>query len=298
MNIRDPFLDKVQPILTTRCVPCHGCYEAPCQLNLQSYDGIKRGYNPIPDLQREASRLYRSDPNGRSGDARFYVCPADAGDPGLISRFVEESSQNNNEGFPIADAAALQKEYQDKDKRACVATSNQFQNRYRASNPWGSSRLKSSQGTAVSWNALRPDPSAGSRTGSLKDWMQKGAEGPGTAAQAILEKPSNPEPIFLWEGFLNQGTASPKVLQTARYIYEHVYSTIIQFDESPGEYFDLVRSRTRDGAISLIQTELPTEDPGSPVYYRFRKVTRAIVQKTANVWHLNATKSNIWMRCS
>ena len=46
--LRSQYLDEVQPILTTRCIACHGCYEAPCQLNLQSYDGLRRGFNPIP----------------------------------------------------------------------------------------------------------------------------------------------------------------------------------------------------------------------------------------------------------
>src|SRR5688572_30298415 len=33
----------VKPVLDNRCVVCHGCYDAPCQLNLASYQGITRG---------------------------------------------------------------------------------------------------------------------------------------------------------------------------------------------------------------------------------------------------------------
>ena len=33
----------VKPILDNRCVVCHGCYDAPCQLNLGSYAGVTRG---------------------------------------------------------------------------------------------------------------------------------------------------------------------------------------------------------------------------------------------------------------
>src|SRR5688572_12867784 len=33
----------VQPILERRCVVCHGCYDAPCQLKLSSASGIARG---------------------------------------------------------------------------------------------------------------------------------------------------------------------------------------------------------------------------------------------------------------
>mgnify|MGYP006182235563 CR=1 FL=1 len=35
--------DQVLPIIQARCVSCHACYDAPCQLNLASYAGITRG---------------------------------------------------------------------------------------------------------------------------------------------------------------------------------------------------------------------------------------------------------------
>src|SRR5688572_23236789 len=82
----------VQPILTSRCVACHGCYEAPCQLNLQSYAGVVRGFNPLP--------LY-------SGKRTEYVTPQklaagfhpvinkDRYRDGLLYKFVEQSYRNN-----------------------------------------------------------------------------------------------------------------------------------------------------------------------------------------------------------
>ena len=33
----------IRPILETRCMACHGCYDAPCQLKLTSAEGIERG---------------------------------------------------------------------------------------------------------------------------------------------------------------------------------------------------------------------------------------------------------------
>ena len=35
--------DSVKPVLQNRCVVCHGCYDAPCQLKLSSPAGIQRG---------------------------------------------------------------------------------------------------------------------------------------------------------------------------------------------------------------------------------------------------------------
>ena len=38
----------VQPIFTAKCVACHACYDAPCQLNLGSAEGVERGANKLP----------------------------------------------------------------------------------------------------------------------------------------------------------------------------------------------------------------------------------------------------------
>jgi hypothetical protein len=38
----------VKPILDQRCVVCHGCYDAPCQLKLSSWEGIARGSSKAP----------------------------------------------------------------------------------------------------------------------------------------------------------------------------------------------------------------------------------------------------------
>ncbi len=54
----------VQPIIERRCAVCHGCYDAPCQLNLTAYEGIVRGAHkkPIYDITRlhtaEQTRLF------------------------------------------------------------------------------------------------------------------------------------------------------------------------------------------------------------------------------------------------
>ena len=37
--------EEVRPVLENRCVVCHGCYDAPCQLKLSSPEGIHRGAN-------------------------------------------------------------------------------------------------------------------------------------------------------------------------------------------------------------------------------------------------------------
>jgi hypothetical protein len=37
------FLDEVKPVLDSRCVVCHSCYNAACQLKMSSFEGLDRG---------------------------------------------------------------------------------------------------------------------------------------------------------------------------------------------------------------------------------------------------------------
>ena len=41
--IADEYDQRIKPIFESRCIACHSCYNAPCQLNLQSYSGAARG---------------------------------------------------------------------------------------------------------------------------------------------------------------------------------------------------------------------------------------------------------------
>ena len=58
------YVRDVKPILEARCIVCHGCYDAPCQLNLSAHEGIERGanktraYNSSRLLAIEPTRLF------------------------------------------------------------------------------------------------------------------------------------------------------------------------------------------------------------------------------------------------
>ena len=56
---RVSYWDDVKPILDRRCVVCHGCYDAPCQLKLSSPEGIDRGFS---SEQVNAIRFFEVDP--------------------------------------------------------------------------------------------------------------------------------------------------------------------------------------------------------------------------------------------
>ena len=58
----------IKPILDSRCVACHACYDAPCQLKLSSVDGLDRGASK--DLVYDASRMSNTDPTRLFVDAK------------------------------------------------------------------------------------------------------------------------------------------------------------------------------------------------------------------------------------
>ena len=61
------YWQDVKPILETRCIVCHGCYDAPCQLDLSAPEGIERGANK--DLVYNAGRLLAVEPTRLFVDA-------------------------------------------------------------------------------------------------------------------------------------------------------------------------------------------------------------------------------------
>jgi len=67
-NLPDNFFDtQVNPVLTQRCVVCHACYDAPCQLKMSSPEGLARGASK--EKVYEGTRLTAAQPNRMFLDA-------------------------------------------------------------------------------------------------------------------------------------------------------------------------------------------------------------------------------------
>ena len=62
------FVQHVEPVLTHRCVVCHACYDAPCQLKMSSAEGLARGANKEKVYQ--GTRLTAATPNRLFIDAQ------------------------------------------------------------------------------------------------------------------------------------------------------------------------------------------------------------------------------------
>ncbi|NRB42698.1 MAG: 9-hexadecenoic acid cis-trans isomerase, partial [Pseudomonadales bacterium] len=62
------YWQDVKPIVESRCVVCHACYDAPCQLKLSSVEGIDRGASKA--LVYEGTRLTAAAPTRLFEDAQ------------------------------------------------------------------------------------------------------------------------------------------------------------------------------------------------------------------------------------
>jgi hypothetical protein len=62
------YMKEVKPLLDRRCVVCHSCYNSPCQLKLDSFEGADRG--ATKRAVYNATRLKSMDPTRLFTDAQ------------------------------------------------------------------------------------------------------------------------------------------------------------------------------------------------------------------------------------
>ena len=277
----------VKPILDKRCVVCHACYDAPCQLKLGSWEGIARGANSTPVY--DPTRLTEAEPTRLFVDAHkasdwrtrgfFPVLNEYPQNPeaeqhaSLLARAIELKAQH-----PLTPDVPAPKDldFSINREQQCSPIEN-YQN-YEKHNP--------------NWGMPFGLPGLSTQeTETVKKWLRVGApyEGPEKIASGALRQ------IDQWEYFFNGDSLREQLV--SRYIYEHLFLAHLYFEnESPTQYFQLVRSTTPPGLpLHEIATRRPFDDPGSKrIYYRFRPVDETIVAKTHMPYALSPVRMARW----
>jgi hypothetical protein len=287
------FREQVQPILESRCVSCHACYEAPCQLNLNSPAGIDRGLTQTPVYN--AARLLAAKPSRLFIDAHSTAAwRVDGFSPVLNER--AQTPLANRAGSLLYQTLAL-----------------------KADNPLPAEPVLSDKDFTLSSNRVNACPTVesyaafseenplagmpyglpgltGTEFAVLADWLDGGAQmanrpplAPGIAAQ-----------VQAWEAFLNADDL--KMQLVARYIYEHLFLGSLYFapagsTAAPSEIFRLVRSRTPPGEpLQVIGTRRPNSNPTvARVYYRLQRSEAGVVTKTYLPYRLGPDRM-AWLR--
>jgi hypothetical protein len=243
-----------------RCVVCHGCYDAPCQLKLSSWDGVARG--ATHEQVYDPSRLREAEPTRLNIDAhtledwrakKFHpVLPENKQtDPrlALLTRMLDLKRQHPLE----LDGKPLGKDFElGLDREEQCDEADAFDDFAKDHPSWGMPYA------LPGLSDVEHD--------ALVSWVAAGTpHEPPPALDSRVE-----DSIERWEEFFN--APGPKEQLVARYIYEHLFLASLYFEELDQQtFFRLVRSRTPTGLpVDEIATRRPFEDPKEPaVYYRF-----------------------------
>ncbi len=86
----------VKPILENRCVVCHGCYDAPCQLKLGSIEGIERGAST--EVVYNQARLFEASPTRLFDDAQSPAEWRDRGFFPVLNEYDQDPDANRDVG--------------------------------------------------------------------------------------------------------------------------------------------------------------------------------------------------------
>jgi len=273
----------VKPVLENRCMVCHGCYDAPCQLKLTSYEGLARGASKIKVYDGE--RITATEPTRLFIDAHT---PAEWREKGFHS-VLNEGEQNpktNLQNSILYQMLRLKQLHPQPrvgmlpegfdlglGREQVCATRDEFGNYAREHPLWGMPYAM---------------PNLDNREYRiLVQWLAQGAPHPEPARPSAGAQAQ----ILHWETFLN--ATSLKQQLVSRYLYEHLFIGHLHFaNTSDREFYRLVRSRTPPGQpIDEITTLRPYSDPGRhPFYYRLQRYPSSIVAKSHVVYELSAAR--------
>lgn len=284
---RIDFWTQVNPVLETRCVVCHACYDASCQLKLSSYEGITRG---ITDQRvYNAERLMAAHPTRLFEDANSVSEWRELGfSPVLNER--EFNAEKNISGsvlaqmlilkdqnpLPIVDILPESFDFALNRDQQCSAIDefDDFRKDYPLwGMPYGLPGLNTEEKTM------------------LLDWIAEGAPySPLDPVTPVLQ-----EQVELWETFFNRDSLKGRLV--SRYLYEHLFLAHLYFGKTDQPvFFELVRSATPPGqAVKRISTRVPFADPEvERVYYRLQPLRESISVKNHMPYILDDSRLELW----
>ncbi len=278
--------EQVKPILDNRCVSCHACYDAPCQLKLTTPAGIERGGSK--DLVYDGTRLLTAAPTRLFIDAETTDEWRKKGfHPVLNER--EQTPAANLQGSVLYRSIALRKQ-QGAFKQAVLSDEYDF-SLARDQQCSSIEEYRDYEANHAKWGMPYGLPAlSDTEYDILTRWLAKGGKMP-KAATVPAELQAQ---VDLWESRLNGESLKDRLV--SRYIYEHLYLYSLYLDEGEAFRFKLVRSKTPPGEpIERIATRRPYDAPGvERVYYRLWSDPEVKVQKNHIPMQLDEARYARW----
>ena len=281
------FEHSVQPIFNRRCLVCHACYDAPCQLKMENFSGIDRGASPV--LVYDSARLLEAAPTRLGIDAQTTQEWRDKDFHPVLNE-LDQTPQNNLNASVLYNMLALKARNPlpsgilpagmfdfSADRSQSCSTLEEMPKYERDHPQWG---------MPFGMPAL-----SAAEMSSVTDWLSGGAK---TRAPAPLAS-AYEKNVDAWEAFFNEPSLKTQLM--SRYIFEHLFLADVYFDQlGTGEHFKMVRSRTPPGQpIDLIASRRPYDDPGvARPYYRLQRSTQTIVSKTHMAYAFDEQRMQRW----
>lgn len=295
------YQNDIKPILDNRCIACHSCYDAPCQLKLTAHEGVIRGASKERVYQHQSiaegklSRLFfdaQGEDEWRQEGFSSVVSDNNQGDAadsrkpfssllGMLDLKTAEVLKPNTRSVdvPIDDSEAWQCSTS---KEEFVDYADDYKQR---GMPYGLPAIDDVERSLI------------------QSWLFQGAEDDSNYDLTIKEQ----ELVEFWESLLNKNSKKSQLI--ARYIYEHLFLASIYFGDDSKDtrelsnitqrrFFQLVRSKTPPGqAIDVIATRRPFDNPGvQRTYYRLRLNRETVVAKTHIPFRLDQQKYLNWQK--
>ncbi len=273
----------VRPVLERRCVVCHGCYDAPCQLKLGAWEGVARGTSKA--LVYDGTRLLEAPPTRLFVDALQASQWRQKGfDPVLNER--TPTPENNlaasvlyrslalKQAHPLPDEPVLSGAFDFSLDRAQTCPRLDEFDAYERDRPLA--------GMPYGLPGLAPR-----ELDVVKRWLAAGSpdDTPAPLPAAVSRQVSE------WERFLNGNSLQEQLM--SRYLYEHLFLGHLVFEGDPqNQAFRIIRSTTAPGVpVAPVATRRPYEDPGvARVYYRLEPERETLLAKTHMPYQLSAQR--------
>lgn len=283
---------KVKPVLENRCVVCHACYDAPCQLKLSSPEGIDRGFSPEVVY---GTRFTETDPTRLFIDAQTTEEWRNKGYTSVLNE-RDQNPQANLEQSVLFHLLELKENHPLPETDLLSDNDFDFSLNREQTCPDMNSIESYKQEQPLAGMPYGLPNLDNSEFNTLKEWLKQGSP---MAQPAKLSSSINKR-IEKWETIFNQQDKKSKLIN--RYIYEHLFLGHIYFSDESFEadqgpvFFSLVRSITPPGQpIEEIASRRPYDDPMvDTFYYRLRQYTGSIVSKTHMTYALNEQRLSRW----
>lgn len=285
------FSNNVKPILDTKCLACHSCYDAPCQLKMESWHGVERGGSKLKVY--DGGRLKDASPTRLYIDAQtprewrkkeFYSVLSEYSHQGdkttlpLMQQMLELGQSN-----PLPANTRIPDNIELGFDRVNYCPAPGEFNDYADKFPHGGMPL------AVSGLDKKEYQ-------TLTTWLKQGAK---IDMQSPDISQADQLMIDRWESWLNRTDNRSKLL--SRYLYEHLFlghlylhNTNPSASTAPA-FYQLIRSYTPSGEKPVIvptvrPNDHPDKTPQLPFYYRLIALPGTVVHKTHITYRFDADR--------